>query len=157
MQIGELSARTGATGRMLRYYEEHGLLQPKRTESGYRIYAESDVVRVRYIRCMLASALPARVIEQALRFLLDGQPAVPEPPAERARLAEALQGELDALTERIAILNRSRDQLARFLDDVRDQVVHPGQPEPVPAGALGPAVRPTAGPVRRRRRPAAVG
>ena len=38
MQIGELSARTGASVRMLRYYEEHGLLEPERTESGYRVY-----------------------------------------------------------------------------------------------------------------------
>ena len=46
MQIGELSARTAATVRMLRYYEEQGLLSPKRTESGYRIYDETDVLRV---------------------------------------------------------------------------------------------------------------
>ena len=46
MQIGDLSSRTGATVRMLRYYEEHGLLAPERTESGYRSYAESDVLRV---------------------------------------------------------------------------------------------------------------
>ena len=31
MQIGELSARTGASVRMLRYYEEQGLLEPRRT------------------------------------------------------------------------------------------------------------------------------
>ena len=33
MQIGELSARTGASVRMLRYYEEQGLLEPRRTRS----------------------------------------------------------------------------------------------------------------------------
>jgi len=46
VQIGELSARTGASVRMLRYYEEQGLLEPRRTGSGYRTYAESDVDRV---------------------------------------------------------------------------------------------------------------
>lgn len=141
MQIGELGARTGATVRMLRYYEEHGLLEPQRTESGYRIYAESDVLRVRYIRCMLASALPTSVVAQALRFLLDERPAIPELPEDRARLAEVLQTELDALTERIAILNRSREQLAAFVDDIQHEVVGPLQPNPATIADIGPAVR----------------
>ncbi|HEX5597609.1 MAG TPA: MerR family transcriptional regulator [Micromonosporaceae bacterium] len=141
MQIGELSARTGATVRMLRYYEENGLLTPERTGSGYRIYAESDVERVRYIRCMLSSAVPTSVIAEALRFLLNERPAIPELPEERARLAEALQAELEALTERISVLNRSREQLARFVDDVRGEVVGPLQARPEVGIDVGPAVR----------------
>lgn len=122
MQIGELSNRTGATVRMLRYYEEQGLLRPRRTGSGYRVFAESDIERVGYIRCMLASALPSGVVRQALAFLLDEPPAVP-PTAEECRpLAEVLQAQLDALTERIELLNRSRDQLAAFVEDVRGQL-----------------------------------
>lgn len=138
MQIGELSTRTGASVRMLRYYEEHGLLHPTRTPSGYRVFTESDILRVRYIRCMLASALPARVVRQALGFLLDGRPTMPESPADRAALSEALAAELEALSERIAILNRSRDQLALFLDDVRSEVVGPAQPAPAVARDVGP-------------------
>jgi DNA-binding transcriptional MerR regulator len=151
MQIGELSARTGATVRMLRYYEEHGLLQPQRTDSGYRIYAESDVLRVRYIRCMLASALPTGVVAQALRFLLDDRPTIPELPEERSRLAETLQVELDALTERIAILNRSRTQLASFVDDIRRATVGPSQPHPTTPTDIGPAV-PRRAPMADRRK-----
>ena len=141
MRIGELSSRTGATVRMLRYYEEHGLLEPERTEAGYRVFTESDVLRVRYIRCMLASALPTSVVAQALRFLLDERPAIPDLPEDRARLAEVLETELDALNERIAILNRSRDQLAGFVDDIRGEVVGPLQPMPPVAADVGPAVR----------------
>lgn len=144
MQIGDLSARTGATVRMLRYYEEQGLLEPQRTEAGYRIYEESDVLRVGHIRCMLASALPSDVVRQALRFLLDERPPIPEHPADRAELAAVLRSELDALTERIEILNRSREQLARFADDVARAVVGPAQPLPAgesPPTEFGPAVR----------------
>lgn len=139
MQIGDLSARTGATVRMLRYYEEHGLLQPRRTPSGYRVFAESDVLRVRYIRCMLGSGLPARVVGHVLSFLLDGRPPVPAEAAERTRLAEVLEGELATLTERIAILERSRQQLEGFISDVRQDVVGPGHPEPDPAAGRVPA------------------
>jgi len=140
LRIGELSARTGATVRMLRYYEEQGLLEPVRTPAGYRLYDESDVLRVGRIRCMLASALPTSVVAQALRFLVD-EPTVPEQADERARLATTLQTELETLTERIAILERSRQQLAGFLDDVRSASVGPANPGTPPGRTVGPSVR----------------
>ena len=135
MQVGELSARTGATVRMLHYYEEQGLLQPRRTASGYRIYAEADVDRVARIRCMLSAALPSDVVSTALKFLVDGHAALPEIPAERARLADLLDGELTSLTEKIEALRNSRDLLARIASDVRTAAVGPDRP-----GDPGPAV-----------------
>lgn len=141
MQIGELSMRTGATVRMLRYYEEQGLLRPARTDSGYRTYVESDIQRVRHIRCMLASALPTNVVAQALQFLLDGPPAMPESPDDRAHLAKVLAEELSALDERIAILQESRSSLARFVDDIERANVGPNRQIPVETNDIGPAVR----------------
>ena len=60
--------------------------------------------RVARIRCMLSAALPAGVVGKTLRFLLDGRAVIPDEPAERARLAETLLGELAALTDKIAAL-----------------------------------------------------
>lgn len=148
MQIGELSARTGASVRMLRYYEEHGLLEPGRTDGGYRTYAETDVLRVRHIRCMLSSALPTHVVAQALRFLLDGAPGIPESAADRATLASVLSEELLALDERIAVLSQSRAHLARFVDDIERAQVGPDQVQDIDPAAIGPAV--SRGPVARR-------
>jgi DNA-binding transcriptional MerR regulator len=147
LPIGELSARTGATVRMLRYYEEQGLLSPRRTPAGYRMYDETDILRVGRIRCMLASALPTSVVAQALRFLVD-EPAVPSTQDERARLAGVLEQELATLTERIAILEGSRQQLATFLDDVRTAAVGPENPGDPPGPSVGPAVR-QSGPMAR--------
>jgi DNA-binding transcriptional MerR regulator len=115
VQIGELSARSGATVRMLRYYEEQGLLRPGRTGSGYRVFAESDIERVRYIRCLLASALPSPVVRQTLEFLDGERPSVPAN-------VDVLQGQLDELDERITLLQRSREHLALFVADVRGQL-----------------------------------
>jgi hypothetical protein len=84
---------------------------------------------------MMSAALPSGVVGQALKFLLDGRAVIPDEPAQRARLAETLQGELDALTEKIAALERSRDLLATIVADVRGEVVGPGRP-----GDLGRAV-----------------
>jgi len=156
MQIGDLSLRTGASVRMLRYYEEQGLLTPTRTGSGYRAFDESDIQRVRHIRCMLASALPTHVIKQALQYLLDGQPAMPDSIEERTELAATLSSELSDLDERIAILQESRDSLARFVDDIERANVGPGRQIPVETNNFGPAIRqgtPLEGVGNRLRRP----
>ena len=42
MRIGTLSEQTGVSIRMLRYYEEQGLLKPKRTASGYRDFEQGE-------------------------------------------------------------------------------------------------------------------
>src|SRR5437660_9813820 len=45
-KVGELSAASGVTVRTLHYYEEIGLLVPKRTEAGHRIYSAEDLERL---------------------------------------------------------------------------------------------------------------
>jgi MerR family copper efflux transcriptional regulator len=51
MNIGQASAASGVSAKMLRYYESIGLI-PKavRTEAGYRVYTDSDVQTLRFIR-----------------------------------------------------------------------------------------------------------
>jgi DNA-binding transcriptional MerR regulator len=50
MRIGELSQRTGTPRRLLRYYEEQGLIAADRAPNGYREYDERFVDRVLQIR-----------------------------------------------------------------------------------------------------------
>lgn len=66
MRIGELSRRTGVPERLLRYYEEQGLLWPMRQPSGYRQYREPDVDTVLRIRRLLAAGLSTATISVVL-------------------------------------------------------------------------------------------
>lgn len=66
MNIGRLASRTGVSRRLLRYYEEQGLLRPTRLANGYRDYAESDLDSVHRIRYLLGAGLPTRVIGEIL-------------------------------------------------------------------------------------------
>ncbi len=51
MRIGELAHESGTTAQAVRFYERAGLLNaPERTASGYRVYAASDLKRLRFIR-----------------------------------------------------------------------------------------------------------
>jgi DNA-binding transcriptional MerR regulator len=52
-KVGELAKRTGVSVRTLHHYDEIGLLSPShRSESGYRLYAQADVVRLQQIRSL---------------------------------------------------------------------------------------------------------
>lgn len=78
MRIGVLSRRTGVAVRLLRYYEERGLLEPVRRPSGYREYREDDVRMVQNIRTLLAAGLSTRTIAGLLPCMVDdGQDLAP--------------------------------------------------------------------------------
>lgn len=50
MQIGELAQRAGVNVQTVRFYERRALLDaPKRKASGYRVYQEADLLRLRFI------------------------------------------------------------------------------------------------------------
>ncbi len=51
MNIGQASKASGVSAKMIRYYEEEGLIPPAaRTAAGYRAYTDKDVQRLRFIR-----------------------------------------------------------------------------------------------------------
>jgi DNA-binding transcriptional MerR regulator len=113
VRIGELSRRTGVNERLLRYYEEQGLLQPSRLPSGYRIYADADVETVRRIRSLLAAGLTTGVIATVLPCVsADGGFLAPTCPELRADLGEECRRIGAAIEE----LERSRTLLEAVIN-----------------------------------------
>lgn len=50
MKVGDLASQTGVSVRTLHYYDEIGLLSPsQRTQTGYRLYTEDDIIRLQQI------------------------------------------------------------------------------------------------------------
>jgi DNA-binding transcriptional MerR regulator len=93
----------------IRYLEDQGLLAPRRTQGGYRLFSEEDVERLETIlRLQRDEFLPLRVIRQEL-----SSPAGRERKRRRALDADETELDLDELCERAGIDVR----LARELED----------------------------------------
>lgn len=134
MRIGELAARTNVPTRLLRYYEEQGLLAPGRAANGYRDYTECLVDRVTQIRGLLDAGLPTKIIRQLLPCLdgagpIDLADVTPE-------LIATLERERDQMDARIRCLTRNRDAISAYLGALG--AVYPLGPAPaLPGPAAG--------------------
>jgi len=113
MKIGEVSERTGIPTRMLRYYEQQGLLDSERSPNGYRTYDEADVERAARVRGLIQSGLSTRMTRVVLD--LERQCSLAAPPTCARALAEELAEELAAIESRLACLTKSRDAVADYL------------------------------------------
>jgi DNA-binding transcriptional MerR regulator len=93
----------------IRYLEDQGLLAPRRTQGGYRLFSEDDLERLATIlRLQRDEFLPLRVIRQEL-----ASPAARERKRRRNLEADDAELDLDDLCERAGIDSR----LARELED----------------------------------------
>jgi DNA-binding transcriptional MerR regulator len=109
MRIGDLARETGVSPRLLRYYEEQGLLTAYRNGRGHRRYAADAPVVVAHIRSLLAAGLPTSVIRELL-------PCVKGPGPELEHCAApTLRKRLDELDSRIATLQQARSALTHLL------------------------------------------
>ena len=128
LRIGELSRRTGTSVDLLRAWEKrYGLLEPDRSDGGFRLYSDEDVGRVRTMQGHLAAGLAAK--EAARRALeepgseTDGVQLVAQ---SRRELADALAGfsegranaVLDRLLAALSVDAVLRDVVLPYLHDL---------------------------------------
>ncbi|MDP9841118.1 MerR family transcriptional regulator [Streptosporangium lutulentum] len=129
MRIGDLAHETGVHRRLLRYYEEQGLLRPVRLVNGYREYTEADIATVRHIRAMLAAGLPTAVIARVLHCVHDDDELMV--PSGCPTFIDDLRRERVRIIETIVQLQSSQGMLDAILDAALQQAAD-GPREPVP-------------------------
>jgi DNA-binding transcriptional MerR regulator len=68
-RIGELSQQTGVPIHTIRFYEAEGLFLPSgRRPNGYRVYTESDVEKLKFIRKAQEFGLTLKEIQNIIRL-----------------------------------------------------------------------------------------
>lgn len=118
MHIGEVAERTGLSVKTIRDYDAAEVLHPsRRTDGGFRLYSEDDVVRLLMVRRMkpLGFSLgEAGILVDAVKMLDEAQADV-DVTAVRSRVAAFIR---DAETRRNR-LNEQLHMVDQFLDELR--------------------------------------
>ena len=120
LTIHEAAGTTGWSARMLRYIEQAGLIEPRRSGSGYRLYGPEELQRLRTLRELLASSdVSLTEIGFAMRLRRDEQlgsaieawfATEPARPAE-VPAAEWLEWEQDKHQKLLAAATRHATEL----------------------------------------------
>lgn len=66
MRIGEAASLSGLSARMIRYYEQRGVVRGARARDGHRRYTDDDVQRLRRLRALLAANIAPECAERAV-------------------------------------------------------------------------------------------
>jgi Zn(II)-responsive transcriptional regulator len=100
MTIGRLAKRAGVSIDTVRFYERRRLLsKPARTESNYRVYAEDEVARLRFIKKAKDLGFSLSEIRELLSLRCD-------PSALRADVKNQIEVKIDDIKQKIDDLSR---------------------------------------------------
>ena len=114
---GDLSRKTGATPRAIRFYEQSGLLVAHaRDPSGRRRYTQEDLERLQLIHDLRDLDLSLEDIKQ----LLSIRDSVQTAPELGHRLSSVIAEQLERTQKRLVALRRLREELAATLAVVKD-------------------------------------
>ena len=108
MNIGAVSEKSGLPTKTIRYYEEVGLIQPKRGPNGYRRFDERDLHRLAFLHRSRGLGFSIEECRTLLALYEDKD-------RESARVKELAAEHLERIDERIAELQSLRNTLAELV------------------------------------------
>src|SRR5581483_7445936 len=110
-KVHKFAELASVTVRTLHHYDRLGLLEPRRTAAGYRVYSLRDLERLEQIAALKFLGLPLKQI----KLLLDRKDAL--------QLPEALRMQRTVLEERRRLLDRAIDAI-----EDAEKVIQSGKP-----------------------------
>ena len=112
LTIGQVAKTSGVAAKTIRYYEQIGVLPAaRRGTSGYRLYDESGLERLKFIYRARSLGLPLQQLKTLMTTLNGGS----RPPL-RPRLRALVREQLNAVNNQIAELELLRQQLEQVFE-----------------------------------------
>lgn len=112
LSIGAVAQAAGVTPRVVRYYEQHGLITSERTAGGQRRYPGSAIERVQFIQQLIRAGLTTAVIHNLLGCV-NTRVATPETIAQLTAQREVIAARADEL-------NRMKEQLDGLIGSAQE-------------------------------------
>jgi Cu(I)-responsive transcriptional regulator len=110
MNIGEASAASGVSAKMIRYYEETGLIPAiRRSDAGYRVYGERDVQMLRFVRRARDLGFPVEQIGELLALWRDTSRHSADVKLLANQRIDELHRKIDAMQEMVSTLQTLAD------------------------------------------------
>ncbi|SDU17194.1 Cu(I)-responsive transcriptional regulator [Halopseudomonas salegens] len=110
MNISDVARASGLSPRMIRHYEQIGLLpQVARKTSGYRDYSETELHSLRFIQHARSLGFSMEQVGQLLALWQNRQ-------RSSAEVKQLVQGHLQELEKKIQDLQAMHDTLAQLAD-----------------------------------------
>jgi len=108
--IGQVAKRAGVGVETVRFYERRGLIkQPRKRSSGYRVYPEDVVHRIRFIRHAKDLGFTLNEIGELLSLR-------PDPHGSCDAVKQSAEAKVADIEEKIGSLTRMQHSLGRLID-----------------------------------------
>lgn len=109
LTISELAMQAGVNRETVRYYERRRLLpRPPRSASGYRVFSDDAVRRIKFIRRAHALGFALNEIKELLELRADSRHA-------RARVRERAEAKIRSLDQKLKALHAMKKSLTRLV------------------------------------------
>ncbi|WP_336962008.1 Cu(I)-responsive transcriptional regulator [Acinetobacter pittii] len=110
MNIGQASKHSGISAKMIRYYEEIGLLEAaQRSASGYRIYSETDLKTLNFLKHARELGFSSEQMKELISLWKNTDRQSAEVKALTVKHIAELKQKIAHLQEMVNILQASAD------------------------------------------------
>lgn len=118
-QIGDVAKRLNISQRTVRYYEELGLITTERTQSGYRVFNESQMEKLKTILALKEIGMPLEEISRLLHLKRHGAAGSETAPQILGYL-KAKIAELKNTVKKYNLLIGELEQVIKIVENCRE-------------------------------------
>ena len=113
MNIGQAAKRSGISAKMIRYYEDIGLLPaPKRSDAGYRVYTDADIKTLSFIQHARELGFSSEQMKELLGLWLNSSRRSSEVKQLAQKHIQFLQQKIANMQHMLVILQQSVEECA---------------------------------------------